>query len=132
MRRNVEIALAAAVAMMPFAAPAFGTSLITAASGDGVPNLNVQPSCKGDGFLIKLNVESCLSTEKAARDQLSENWAKYSASDKNHCLSLVSAGASPSYVEVLTCLEMSCDATIFAQTPRCSPRSAQPIKSRRH
>src|SRR5215813_15424541 len=115
MRRNVEIALAAAVAMMPFAAPAFGTSLITA-SGDGVPNLNVQPSCKGDGFLIKLNVESCLSTEKAARDQLSENWAKYSASDKNHCLSLVSAGASPSYVEVLTCLEMSCDATIFAQT----------------
>src|SRR5215469_10322456 len=103
--------------MMPFAALAFGTSLITVAAG-GVPTLKVEPSCRAagvEGMIVGRTVESCLNDEKAARDQLSKDWGTYSADDKNHCLSMVSTGGSPSYVELLSCLEMSRDAKKIAQ-----------------
>ena len=103
--------------MMPFAALAFGTSLITVAAG-GVPTLKVEPSCKAagvEGMIVGRTVESCLNDEKAAREQLTKDWGSYSADDKNHCLSMVSTGGGPSYVELLSCLEMSRDAKKIAQ-----------------
>lgn len=130
--------------MMPFAALAFGTSLITVATGGGVPRLNVEPSCKAagvEGMIIGRTVESCLNDEKAARDQLGKDWGTYSANDKNHCLSMVSTGGSPSYVELLSCLEMSRDAKKIAQerpadqtaTPSATPSTtpSTPTKPRR-
>ena len=84
MRQNVKIAVAAVAALAPGAAiaqertdglPAFGTTLITVASGDRVPNFNLQPSCDAKG-LIDRCVESSLSNETAARETLSDNWAR--------------------------------------------------------
>lgn len=128
--------------MMPFAALAFGTSLITVAAGGGVPNLNIQPSCKAagvEGMIVGRTVESCLNDEKTARDQLDKDWGTYSADDKSHCLSMVSTGGSPSYVELLSCLEMSRDAKKIAQQPpadQASTSSTTPSKpsraTRRH
>jgi len=89
MRQNVKIAVAAVAALAPGAAiaqertdglPAFGTTLITVASGDRVPNFNLQPSCDAKG-LIDRCVESYLSNETAARETLSDNWATYSVGD---------------------------------------------------
>lgn len=132
MRQNVKIAVAAVAALATSAAsakertdgrPAFETSLITVASGDGVPHFNVQPSCADAKGLIDRCVESCLSNEKAARETLSANWARYSAGDKNHCVSLVSNGGPPNYVELLVCLEMSLYARGIAQErPADQPR----------
>jgi len=133
MRQNVKIAVAAVAALAPGAAiaqertdglPAFGTTLITVASGDRVPNFNLQPSCDAKG-LIDRCVESYLSNEKAARDTLTDNWATYSAGNKNHCVFLVSKAARQAT------LSSSC-ASRCRYTPRGSLRSARPIKSRRH
>jgi len=133
MRQNVKIAVAAVAALATSAAiaeertdgrPAFGTSLITIASGERVPNFNVQPSCDPKG-LIDRCVEPCLSNEKAARETLSDNWATYSAGDKNHCVSLVSKAARQA-------MSSSSRASRCRYTPGGSLRSARPIKPRHH
>ena len=104
--------------MMPFAALALGSSLITVAANGNVPKLNVEPSCKAagvEGMIVGRTTESCLNDEKAAHDQLTKDWGSYSAGDKSHCLTMVSTGGDPSYVELLSCLEMSRDAKKIAQ-----------------
>jgi hypothetical protein len=103
--------------MMPFAALAIGSSLLTVAA-NGVPTLKIEPSCKAAGMEnigTGRTVDSCLNDEHAARDDLTKVWASFSAADKTHCLSMVSTGGSPSYVELLSCLEMSRDAKLVAQ-----------------
>ena len=103
--------------MMPFAALAVASSLITVAA-DNVPTLKVEPSCKAagvEGVITGRTADSCLNDEKAAREELVKNWATFSGDDKTHCLSMVSTGGSPSYVELLSCLEMSRDAKKIAQ-----------------
>ena len=103
--------------MMPFAALALGSSLITLAA-DGVPILKVEPSCKAAGAVglgMGRTAESCMNDEKAAREDLIKTWSTFSADDKTHCLSMISTGGSPSYVELISCLEMSRDAKKIAQ-----------------
>ena len=102
---------------MPFAAFVLGSSLITLAS-DGVPVLKVEPSCKAAGaagLMMGRTADSCMNDEKAAREDLVKNCSTFSADDKSHCLSMVSTGGGPSYVELLSCLEMSRDAKKIAQ-----------------
>ncbi len=123
--------------MMPFAALALGSSLITVAAGGGVPTLKVESSCRAAGvagMIVGRTTESCLNDEKAARDQLTKDWGTFSADDKSHCLSMVTTGGSPSYVELLSCLEMSRDAKKIAQdrgTSMDQPRQPRPASKRR-
>src|SRR5580692_8892500 len=112
--------------MMPFAALALGTNLITVAAE--VPKLNIEPSCKAagiEGMALGRTTQSCINDENTAHDQLVKDWSTYSADDKSHCLSMVSTGGSPSYVELLSCLEMSRDAKKIAQGQKLD-QPAQP------
>jgi len=82
------------------------------------PDLKVEPSCRAagiDGMITGRTSESCLNDEKSAREDLTKAWSSFSADDKNHCLSMVSTGGGPSYVELLSCLEMSRDAKLIAK-----------------
>ena len=102
--------------MMPFAAFVLGSSLITVAA-DNVPTLKVEPSCKAAGaagLMLGRTADSCMNDEKAAREDLVKNWSSFSGDDKTHCLSMVQTGGGPSYVELLSCLEMSRDAKKIA------------------
>jgi hypothetical protein len=104
---------------MPFAAFVLGSSLITVAS-DGVPVLKVEPSCKAAGaagLMMGRTADSCMNDEKAARED-----------DKSHCLSMVSTGGGPSYVELLSCLEMSRDAKKIAQGRKLENEPTQPYQ----
>src|ERR1700688_639912 len=79
--------------MMPFAALALGTNLITVAAE--VPKLNIEPSCKAagiEGMALGRTTQSCINDENTAHDQLVKDWSTYSADDKSHCLSMVSTG----------------------------------------
>jgi hypothetical protein len=116
-------------AMMPFAAFVLGSSLITVA--DGVPTLKVEPSCKAAGaagLMMGRTADSCMNDEKAAREDLVKNWSTFSADDKSHCLSMVSTGGGPSYVELLSCLEMSRDAKKIAQGRKLENEPQQPYQ----
>jgi hypothetical protein len=54
-------------------------------------------------------MESCLKDEQAARDRIGEQWTQFAQSDKTNCARLATMGGDPSYVELLTCLEMARD-----------------------
>jgi hypothetical protein len=119
-------------AMMPFAALALGSSLITVAA-DNVPFLKVEPSCKAAGavgLMMGRTADSCMNDEKAAREDLERNWSSFSADDKSHCLSMISTGGGPSYVELLSCLEMSRDAKKIAQGRKLEDQQpSQPMRN---
>jgi hypothetical protein len=86
---------------------------ICGASADTVPALDVRQSCNAAarGSVIEgRDTEACMNDERAAQDQTKQNWSKYSTSDKTQCVGMVRQGGPPSYVELLSCLEMMTDA----------------------
>ena len=94
----------------PFLAVPLALHLIAAPGG--VPNLDVRPSCNGAaaaGLVASDTMQSCLSDEQNARDQLVKSWRGFNSADRAECVS-TTMNFDPSYVELLTCLEMSRDA----------------------
>ncbi len=88
-----------------------GTSLVLK-TADPVPNLDVKSTCSA---AIKLagstgrTVESCVSGETAARKELEKDWSKFPSAERSQCVATSARGGSPSYVELLVCLEMMRD-----------------------
>lgn len=78
---------------------------------DTVPRFNVEPTCKGglDSPGLNERYSRCVSEENSARQQLEANWANYPGGDRATCTDTARMG-TPSYVELLTCLEMARDA----------------------
>jgi hypothetical protein len=87
-----------------------GTSLIVGVANQ-VPVFNIQPSCKAAGNTGgTVRRDACLRTEREARDQLSKEWSGFVAADRTRCVETATmGGASRSYVELLTCLEIARD-----------------------
>ena len=86
--------------------------VLTVAAADNVPVLHTQPTCAGaDSDLSgSRNIASCEQSEQQARDTLGTEWQKFSAADRRNCVAETNIGGFPSYVQVLTCLEMARDA----------------------
>jgi hypothetical protein len=83
------------------------------ARADGPPKLNVKPSCNAAvpyAMVDGRNKEACLADEHAAESTLAQNWSKYSTADKVQCVGTVNVGGPPSYVELLSCIEVLRDA----------------------
>ena len=99
-----------------------GMPIVGAAAADRVPDLNVRQSCReaqavstdgdarqsGDGQPD--TYKACMQDEQQARDQLAQRWTKFKAINRQNCVA--QANPSPSYVEILTCLEMNDEAGI--------------------
>lgn len=86
---------------------------LTVAVADSVPNLNVEPSCRAaaEGAAgIKQDLSVCLDDEKGARDQVAKEWSEFAAADRTLCTRMSMRGGSPTYTELLVCLEMARDA----------------------
>ena len=80
------------------------------AKPDKVPNFDVARSCQEarayTGNDKDLAYRGCMKDENDARAELARKWAHFKPGDRRDC---VAQGAAPvpSYVELLTCLEMS-------------------------
>jgi hypothetical protein len=86
------------------------TQLVVAVA-DRVPAFDIARSCKLDvaattGLSVDQSVKSCVNDENKARQQLASRWSKFSASSKAQCIPQESIGGTPSYVSLLTCLQM--------------------------
>jgi hypothetical protein len=82
------------------------------AVADRIPSFDIARSCKLDvaatsGLSVDQSVKSCVKDENTARQQLASQWSKFSASMKAQCIPLESVGGTPSYVSLLTCLQMN-------------------------
>src|SRR5579871_689713 len=94
--------------MIPLAPLLVAAQLFVTVS-DPVPLLNVRPSCSAanrTGAAAK-DLNDCIHGEQLARSQLIKDWGQYVAADRSDCVQLAVTGGSPSYVELLTCLEMA-------------------------
>ena len=74
-----------------------------------MPEFNIEPSCRA---VAKASVtpsgdaDACKRDELTARDKLNDQWKQFTLAQKAHCVSLTGLGGSPSYVELLTCMEL--------------------------
>jgi len=91
--------------------------IIGSASGTGasldVPKFDARPGCQAGadpGLGLERDVQACMASELAARNTLVQRWAQFTASDKAECTSLTLQGGPPSYIELLTCVEMAQEA----------------------
>ena len=95
-----------------FAFAAFFVSSYLVMVADAVPAFDVKQTCRGSeaaGLYPGRNMESCVQSEEATRDQLKKLWGEFPATDKAECVSAVKIGGIPSYTELITCLEMRRD-----------------------
>ena len=77
-------------------------------AAEGVPKFDIARECRSEGGSQAVQ-KKCADDEQAARDQLQPLWAQSGAADKATCVKETSLDGTPSYVELLTCLEMARD-----------------------
>lgn len=77
-------------------------------AADELPAFDITQNCKAEGAGTGIeSPSSCMKDENDAKDQLVKNWSRFSASQKRACVGESTVGGDQSYVELLTCLEMS-------------------------
>jgi len=104
--------------MLKFMLPAVLSTGFALPVADAVPTLAFEQSCREVARadpLKQITVEACFKQETEARDQLKNDWTAFSAGDRSHCLNLTNIGSRPSYVELITCLQVSRDARQLRQ-----------------
>ena len=78
-----------------------------------VPRYDVRSTCRAAVTLAGNSegrtVENCMAGEDRARKDLERDWTKTPAAERTQCMGTVNVGGSPSYVELLICLEMMQD-----------------------
>jgi len=87
--------------------------LVVRAGADDPPILNMGPSCDAaaaGAISLVRDKQECMREEGAAQDSLTKNWSQYLPADKTLCVGMVAKGGPPSYVELLSCIEIMRDA----------------------
>ena len=97
---------------MPISISMVVVGSLVVAVADRLPAFDVSRSCKLDvaattGLTVDQSLKNCVNDENRARQQLVSQWSKFSASSRSQCLPLESIGGTPSYVSLLTCLQMN-------------------------
>src|ERR1700688_3261312 len=95
----------------------------------------MSPSCgaaAAGAISLQRDKPECMREEGAAHDLLTKNCSQYLPADKTLCVGMVSKGGPPSYVELLSCLEIMKDsAAIHKAEPREDADSVNSIGPRR-
>jgi len=97
------------------------------AVADQVPSFDVHPTCRGAEATAGAGgrgSDVCIKSELSARDQLTKDWAGFPEADRSRCVRLSTMTQMPSYVQVLTCLEMARDARELSPRERSTLGSA--------
>ena len=97
---------------MPISISMIVAGSLVVAVADRVPVFDVSRSCELDvaattGLSVEQSLKNCVNDENRAKQQLMSQWSKFSASSRSQCLPLESIGGTPSYVSLLTCLQMN-------------------------
>lgn len=77
---------------------------------DDVPKFDIERGCRLDnaassGIAEEQPVKRCVSDERQAFQQLQAKWSRYAGSDRVSCTASTNSDGTPSYVELLTCLQ---------------------------
>jgi uncharacterized protein YecT (DUF1311 family) len=107
--------------LIPFSMVALGTQLVITVA-DGVPKFDIGRECRLDSTqAFDLNaglnetVKRCVADEQQALTQLQTQWSQFRGADKAQCTEEANIGGTPSYVDLLTCLQA---AKLAGQLPK--------------
>jgi hypothetical protein len=81
----------------------------SAASAQQLPRFNIEATCRTAQALTAEDrdpVQGCMRDEADAERQLQAIWSGASAAHRQTCAAETQVAGPPSYVEVLTCLQM--------------------------
>jgi len=79
-----------------------------APAADRMPAFDIVRNCSAEVAAAGIEkVADCTKDETDAKNELDKRWPEFGASNKQSCVGESSIGAGQSYVELLTCLEMS-------------------------
>jgi hypothetical protein len=112
MRMNIltlSLVLVIAGTVETFAAGKVLPAAVSRSTPGGVPNFDIRSICGrvSDGFETSAG---CTADEQSAREKLEKVWTQYASAERSRCAELSSEDGLASYVELLTCLEVSDDA----------------------
>lgn len=82
----------------------------SAQAADGPPELNIERTCKSAASASvsdNASQEGCLRSERASHDEVKRRWNEFTPAAKSQCEKQFQAGGFPSYVEMVTCLELA-------------------------
>lgn len=94
------------------------------ATAQELPRFDIEPTCKEAQPLTPQDTnpyESCMRDETAAERQLREIWSSAAASQRDICGQEAQIGGTPSYVDMLTCLQMAQGTTPTVVSRRRKP-----------
>jgi hypothetical protein len=94
----------------------------TAAAAEGVPRFDIETLCRSAPRLEPTDpnpYQGCVRDETEARSQLERQWASFDAAQREECVRATDVGGAPSFVDVLTCIQMA------AGTPPSVPRRSR-------
>jgi hypothetical protein len=95
--------------IMPALLPIILTASQIVLAADSVPRFDVERICRPAVVASDLpgRETACRRDEQDAHSKLKSDWSQYRAQDRSRCAGFVTVGGAPSYVELLTCLEMA-------------------------
>ena len=76
-------------------------------AADRLPAFDIARNCRTEIAGGITTIEACTKDETDAKNQLTKSWSQFGASEKKSCIGEASTGGDKSYVELLTCLQMS-------------------------
>jgi hypothetical protein len=101
--------------LIPFSMIALSTQLVMTVA-DGVPKFDIARGCRVDStqafdLSVGLNetVKRCVADEQQALTKLQTQWSQFREPDKTQCTGEANIGGTPSYVDLLTCLQLAND-----------------------
>ena len=87
---------------------AASSAIDQARAADRIPAFDIVQNCSAEVANVGIEkVADCTNDETDAKKELDKRWPEFGASDKQACVAESSIGGAQSYVELLTCLEMS-------------------------
>ncbi|MGA9282889.1 MAG: hypothetical protein WBW00_16620 [Pseudolabrys sp.] len=79
-------------------------------AADSVPKFDVERTCRPAAEAAVLpgrDSAACQRDERVERGKPERDWARYNAAQKRQCAGFAALDRAPSYVELLTCLELA-------------------------
>ena len=107
---------------------ALSNTAALAQPGDQMPTFNINRNCSSEaaeGVDIQSTMAECVQDEVNAKKQLDQEWSKLESNLKRECVEESAIGGDQSYVELITCLEMSSPQWNGDQTVGQAPSNAQ-------
>jgi len=99
----------------------WGVFLMSTAAAQELPRLDVEATCRAAPRLLAADAnpfEGCIRDERDAERQLQGMWSGAAAAQRETCAGEAQIGGSPSYVDMLTCLQMAQGAAPAAEPRR--------------